>query len=167
MGILSKKILDKNIIELPGIDHPDNFMKDWEIKELKLALINQKLKVTEFDIKKPCSIFLGGYVRIDITSVKNLKIFFYTSSKLYIHKSSRGDEVFEKQVGKLLVPSGALRQLEIAWELDEDSINSTFDIIGGGWMTFKSSSPIKISISCVNARGIIRSKISEETSYAP
>jgi ribosome biogenesis GTPase A len=154
---LSKKIAGKNIMELPGIDHPDNFMLDWDIKDLKLAVINKKMKMTEFIRKKPCSIFLGGFVRLDVKSEGKLKITAYSSPKLYIHKTSRGDELFKAQAGKLLLPPKNIQSLHLATQIQEENIYATYNILGGGWVTFESVSPVDISIYTVNGRGILRS----------
>jgi ribosome biogenesis GTPase A len=157
LGLLTKKVAGKNIMELPGIEHPDSFMIDWDIKDLKLAVINKKMKMTEFIRKKPCSIFLGGFVRIDLKSEGKIKITAYTSQKLYIHKTSRGDELFNTQAGKLLVPPNNVQSLHLATEIKEENIDATYNILGGGWVTFQSVNPIDISIYTLNGRGIFRS----------
>ena len=157
LGLLSKKINGKNILEVPGIDHPENFIQDWGIKDLKLAIITRKIKTSEFDLKKPCSIFLGGYLRIDVESLQKLKITIYSNSKLYIHKTSRGDEIFKTQAGKLLVPPlESVQSFQLVTEINQEKIDETFGIVGGGWMSFQSLDPVKISIYSPTGKGFIR-----------
>lgn len=158
LGLLSKKISGKNIMELPGIDHPENFMMKWDVKDLKLAVVNKRMKMTEFDLRNPCSIFLGGYVRIDFKSLGKLKITTFTSPKLYIHKTVRGDEIFSTLAGKLLLPPTNVDTLHLATEIKSDNINATFSIVGGGWVTFESVDPVNISISTITGHGILRTE---------
>ncbi len=132
----------KFLIDTPGIIHRHQMAHVLGDKDLKLIAPKKEIKPMVYQLNEGQTLFFGGVARFDYLKGKGDKRSFtcFTSNDLKIHRTKleKADELYEKQVGKLLQPP---REDEVAGFPElvrfEFTVKEKADIVfaGLGWVT--------------------------------
>lgn len=107
--------LDMNPIQLdgftlydtPGFVNRNSVLTYLNPKDLKTVIPQKAIKPKVYQLTKNQSLSLGGLARIDLEGCENVSAAVYVSNELLIHrsKSDHADELWEKHLNEMLVPS--------------------------------------------------------------
>ncbi len=96
-----------NLIDTPGIVQRTNLTHYLTAKELKTAIPHREIKPNVYQLIEEQTVFIGGLARFDYVKGNGKQTFvFYTSNELQLHRTKleNADELYERQLGKLLNP---------------------------------------------------------------
>lgn len=143
---------DYKIYDTPGLIRDDNMQ--YYVKENALKkVIPSQVKPVVHQIRHDTSFAVGGLVRLDIETDKNVSVVFYVNKDLKIHKGSikKADELWKKQKGNLLIP---VSEGEYKYTPDLKRLSNDLDVVVNG-------------LGFININGEIKSlkvKLSEKVS---
>lgn len=97
---------NRAFIDTPGLINPVDVLNHLMPTSYPQIVPNKELKPITYQLENDSALFLGGLASIEIKTQKRISLTVYASSNLYLHrcKSSRVEELYENQLGKLLVP---------------------------------------------------------------
>ncbi|MDN6161916.1 MAG: ribosome biogenesis GTPase YqeH [Atopostipes sp.] len=140
-----------DLIDTPGIIDRNNLTHYLKNKELKAVIPQNEIKPKVYQLEEEQTIFIGGLARFDYIEGNGKQSFvFYTSNQLKLHRTKlkNADELYEKQLGKILTPPTE-KSVEDFPRLEEHqfTIEEPKDIVvsGLGWLTVEEA-PAKIKI---------------------
>lgn len=130
----------KNLIDTPGIIHRHQMAHVLGDKDLKLIAPKKEIKPIVYQLNEGQTLFFGGVARFDYLKGARHSFTCFVSNDLHIHRTKleKADELYQKQVGKLLQPP---REDEVDGFPDlvrfEFSVKEKADIVfaGLGWVT--------------------------------
>ena len=130
----------KNLIDTPGIIHRHQMAHVLGDKDLKLIAPKKEIKPIVYQLNEGQTLFFGGVARFDYLKGARHSFTCFVSNDLNIHRTKleKADELYQKQVGKLLQPP---REDEVAGFPElvrfEFSVKEKADIVfaGLGWVT--------------------------------
>ncbi len=96
-----------NLIDTPGIIQRTNLTHYLSGRELKTIIPRHEVKPNVYQINEEQTIFIDGLARFDYLEGNGKQSFvFYTSNDLQLHRTKleNADELYERQIGKLLNP---------------------------------------------------------------
>lgn len=130
----------KFLIDTPGIIHRHQMAHVLGDKDLKLIAPKKEIKPIVYQLNEGQTLFFGGVARFDYLKGGRHSFTCFTSNDLLIHRTKleKADELYQKQVGKLLKPPRE-NEIENFPELVrfEFSVKEKSDIVfaGLGWVT--------------------------------
>lgn len=130
----------KFLIDTPGIIHRHQMAHVLGDKDLKLIAPKKEIKPIVYQLNEGQTLFFGGVARFDYLKGGRSSFTCFTSNDLHIHRTKleKADELYQKQVGKLLQPPRE-NEVEDFPELVrfEFSVKEKADIVfaGLGWVT--------------------------------
>ncbi|SDQ51868.1 ribosome biogenesis GTPase YqeH [Carnobacterium viridans] len=130
----------KNLIDTPGIIHRHQMAHVLGDKDLKLIAPKKEIKPIVYQLNEGQTLFFGGVARFDYLKGARHSFTCFVSNDLHIHRTKleKADELYQKQVGKLLQPP---REDEVDGFPElvrfEFSVKEKADIVfaGLGWVT--------------------------------
>ncbi|AEB29478.1 GTP-binding protein YqeH [Carnobacterium sp. 17-4] len=130
----------KNLIDTPGIIHRHQMAHVLGDKDLKLIAPKKEIKPIVYQLNEGQTLFFGGVARFDYLKGARHSFTCFVSNDLNIHRTKleKADELYQKQVGKLLQPP---REDEVDGFPElvrfEFSVKEKADIVfaGLGWVT--------------------------------
>lgn len=99
--------LGVKLFDTPGIPCPNSMLYQLDsLVDIIGLTIRNKLRPFSLNIKQGTSIWIGALCRIDVLSGEDKYFSFFFGENVTIHKTNllNGEEIFEKQAGKLLRP---------------------------------------------------------------
>lgn len=146
---------DYIIYDTPGITKEDTLLTHLDESKLKQIVPNSFLKPTVFQLRKNQTIFVGGFVKMDLIGCENVSVVTYFKNDLYIHRSKyeNSEQLWNTQFNQLLVPT--LSSIE-DFKVKMYKINEKTDFVihGLGWICvsgevkeIKISLPNKVALS--------------------
>lgn len=152
LGIIEIPLDDgSNLIDTPGIIQRTNLTHYLKGKELKTIIPRREIKPSVYQLEEEQTIFVDGLARFDYIEGNGKQPFvFYVSNELQLHRTKleNADELYERQLGKLLRPPTEFTAQDFP-KLKEHSytINEPKDLVvsGLGWVSVHHV-PAKISM---------------------
>ena len=97
---------NKAFIDTPGLINESDILNTLLPISYDNIVPKNELKPITYQITDDNSIFLGGLACLSFKSDTSVSVTIYTSKNLYLHrcKTSRVQELFSTQLGKLLIP---------------------------------------------------------------
>ena len=97
---------NKAFIDTPGLINETDILNRLLPVSYDKIVPNSELKPVTYQITDDNSIFLAGLASLSFECNKSVSVTIYASKNLYLHrcKTSRVDELYETQLGKLLTP---------------------------------------------------------------
>ena len=94
------------LIDTPGLINPSDILNQLLPQSYRTIVPNAEIKPKTYQMTKGNSIFLGGLACLSFSCKEMCSVIVYTSNSLYIHrcKTERVEELFQNQLGHLLVP---------------------------------------------------------------
>lgn len=95
------------LIDTPGVIQRTNLTHYLKGKELKEIIPRSEVKPKVYQLETEQTIFIDGLARFDYREGDGKQAFvFYTSNELQLHRTKleNADNLYEKQIGKLLSP---------------------------------------------------------------
>ena len=130
----------KFLIDTPGIIHRHQMAHVLGDKDLKLIAPKKEIKPMVYQLNEGQTLFFGGVARFDYVKGERRSFTCFTSNDLKIHRTKleKADELYQKQIGKLLQPPRE-DEVEDFPELVrfEFTVKQKADIVfaGLGWVT--------------------------------
>lgn len=152
LGIIEIPLDDgSNLIDTPGIIQRTNLTHYLKGKELKTIIPRREIKPSVYQLDEEQTIFVDGLARFDYIEGNGKQPFvFYVSNELQLHRTKleNADELYERQLGKLLRPPTEFTAKDFP-QLKEHqyTINEPKDLVvsGLGWVSVHNV-PAKISM---------------------
>lgn len=103
------------IIDTPGIINPNSFGAYLLPDSVKKITPHKYIKPRTYQLNPDQTIFIGGLARLDFVEGEKISVSTYVSNDLYVHrtKTVNAEEVFVKNVGKLLNPPVTEKEIEL------------------------------------------------------
>ena len=103
------------IIDTPGIINPNSFGAYLLPDSVKKITPHKYIKPRTYQLNPDQTIFIGGLARLDFIEGEKISVSTYVSNDLYVHrtKTVNAEEVFVKNVGKLLNPPVTEKEIEL------------------------------------------------------
>lgn len=130
----------KQLIDTPGIIHPDQMAHVLPAKALKYVAPQKEIKPRTFQLNDEQTIFLGGVARFDYVRGPRNGIVTYFDNNLTLHRTKliNADDFYERHIGDLLTPP-ATDEVDDFPELErhEFHLDKKSDLVieGLGWLT--------------------------------
>lgn len=152
LGIIEIPLEDgSHLIDTPGIIQRTNLTHYLKGRELKTIIPRREVKPSVYQIEEEQTIFIDGLARFDYLEGEGKKSFvFYVSNELQLHRTKleNADELYERQLGKLLNPPNEYSAKDFP-KLKEHqfTINEPKDLVvsGLGWLAIHEV-PAKVSM---------------------
>jgi len=132
---------NSTVIDTPGIVNKQQMAHYLSNRDLKLVTPNKEIKPINYQLNPKQTLFVGGLARVDYLKGEKQTFVCYFSNRLKIHRTKldKADELYEQQVGKLLLPPDN-ETLKILPELTRSTFRieeAYTDIVfpGLGWIT--------------------------------
>lgn len=96
-----------NLIDTPGIVQRTNLTHYLKGRELKTIIPRKEIKPSVYQLNEGQTVFVDGLARFDYVEGDGKQPFvFYVSNELQLHRTKleNADELYERQLGKLLSP---------------------------------------------------------------
>lgn len=152
LGIIEIPLEDgSHLIDTPGIIQRTNLTHYLKGRELKTIIPRREVKPSVYQIEEEQTIFIDGLARFDYLEGEGKKSFvFYVSNELQLHRTKleNADELYERQLGKLLNPPNEYSAKDFP-KLKEHqfTISEPKDLVvsGLGWLAIHEV-PAKVSM---------------------
>lgn len=139
--------LDKNsaMIDTPGIVNEKQITHYVSKKDLKTIVPRKEIKPRNYQLNAEQTLFFGGLARLDFIKGNRQTFVCYFSNELTIHRTKlhKADELYERQVGKLLLPpdketsENLPKLVKQSYRITEPDTDIVFS--GLGWVTIVDS----------------------------
>jgi ribosome biogenesis GTPase YqeH len=131
---------DSNIIDTPGIIHPDQMAHYLAPQDLKYVSPQKELKPRTYQLNPEQTLFLGALARFDYVQGPKAGMTAYFENNLPLHRTklANADEFYAKHAGELLLPPSAefLAALPPLQRHEFKTTEKTDLVIDGlGWIT--------------------------------
>lgn len=135
------------LIDTPGIIHPDQMAHVLSAKALKIVAPQKEIKPRTFQLDEQQTIFLGGVARFDYEFGPKKGVVAYFENNLNLHRTklSNADAFYEKHLGGLLTPPSVDEKGSFpTLERHEFHIDDKSDVVieGLGWVTVPAGSTV-------------------------
>ncbi|HEX6922424.1 MAG TPA: ribosome biogenesis GTPase YqeH [Bacillales bacterium] len=132
---------DSSLYDTPGVINRDQIAHLLNKKELKQVTPRKEIKPKVYQLDEGQTLFFAGLARLDYTRGERRPFICYFSNDLYIHRTKleKADEIYERQIGELLVPPQKGRTeplpplVKHEFSVKKDKIDVVFS--GLGWVT--------------------------------
>lgn len=106
LGLIEMDYEDFKLYDTPGLKAVGSILTYCDEKDLKTIIPTKTIKPTVFQLKGNQALSLGGLARIQLWGCEDVSCTVYVSNELNVHrgKSENGEELWEKHLGKDLVP---------------------------------------------------------------
>lgn len=135
IDVVELKYQDYIIYDTPGITKADTLLTHLDESKLKAIIPSTHLKPTVFQLHKNQTIFVGGFVKLDLFGCEKVSVVTYFKNDLYIHrtKQENSEVVWHNQFNQLFVPT--LSSID-EFKKVEYNIKDKTDIVihGLGWI---------------------------------
>ncbi|HZW67663.1 MAG TPA: ribosome biogenesis GTPase YqeH [Pseudogracilibacillus sp.] len=129
------------MIDTPGIVNEQQISHYVSKSDLKTIVPRKEVKARNYQLNDEQTLFLGGLARLDFVKGNRQSFVCYLANELPIHRTKleKADDLYEKQVGKLLTPPDeeSLAQLpplvKRSFRISEPNTDIVFS--GLGWIT--------------------------------
>jgi len=129
------------MIDTPGIVNERQIAHYVSKKDLKTIVPRKEVKARNYQLNDRQTLFFGGLARLDFIKGARQTFVCYFSNELPIHrtKSDNADDLYEKQVGKLLSPPNEETKKQLpplvkqSYRISEPNTDIVFS--GLGWVT--------------------------------
>ncbi|MBO7703047.1 MAG: ribosome biogenesis GTPase YqeH [Solobacterium sp.] len=121
-------------IDTPGIEMSRSMIMAVKEEDLKVIMPVRTIKPKVYQIHEDQSFSIGGMARVDVSCPTSGTVAWYLSDQVYLHRSKKrsADELWEKQYGKLLVPTVVKNDFTyVTHRKKEEKIDVAID--GLGW----------------------------------
>lgn len=152
LGIIEIPLEDgSHLIDTPGIIQRTNLTHYLKGRELKTIIPRREVKPSVYQIEEEQTIFIDGLARFDYLEGEGKKSFvFYVSNDLQLHRTKleNADELYERQLGKLLNPPNEYSANDFPKLREHQfTINEPKDLVvsGLGWFAIHEV-PAKVSM---------------------
>lgn len=152
LGIIEIPLEDgSHLIDTPGIIQRTNLTHYLKGRELKTIIPRREVKPSVYQIEEEQTIFIDGLARFDYLEGEGKKSFvFYVSNDLQLHRTKleNADELYERQLGKLLNPPNEYSANDFPKLREHQfTINEPKDLVvsGLGWLAIHEV-PAKVSM---------------------
>lgn len=129
------------MIDTPGIVNEKQITHYVSKKDLKTIVPRKEIKSRNYQLNAQQTLFFGGLARLDFIKGERQTFVCYFSNDLTIHRTklSNADELYERQLGKLLLPpdDATLEKLPKLVKQSYRITEANTDIVfsGLGWVT--------------------------------
>lgn len=146
-----------SLFDTPGIVNRKQMAHLLNTKELKTITPKKEIKPKIYQLEDDQTLFFAGLGRLDYVNGERRPFVCYFSNDLYIHrtKTENADDLYERQLGELLVPpyQSGKEQFPDLVKHDFSIKNEKVDIVfsGLGWVTVQAG---KGNLSAYAPKGI-------------
>src|SRR5699024_9072620 len=144
LGFIEIPLDDRaSLIDTPGIVNPDQMAHYVSNKDLKIITPRKEVKARTYQLNSGQTLFIGGLGRFDFIKGDKQSFVCYFANDVPIHRTKldNADELYDKQLGKLLTPPNkeTLKSLpkltESTYKIEPGQSDIVFP--GLGWITAK------------------------------
>ncbi|MDE6656552.1 MAG: ribosome biogenesis GTPase YqeH [Anaeroplasmataceae bacterium] len=136
------------LIDTPGLINEKDTLNQLLPISYKKIVPNHELKPVTYQITNQNSICLGGLAVLSFTCLERISVTVYASKDLYLHrtKTSKVEELFQTQLGKLLTPPTLDEIEKIKYKTTTFSIHGKKDIwfAGFGFVQINGDTQVEI-----------------------
>lgn len=158
LGFIEVPLDDRTaLIDTPGIMNREQMAHYVSKKDLKLITPKKEIKPRNYQLNSGQTLYIGGLARFDFVKGEKQTFVCYFSNELPIHRTKleKADEVYEKNIGKLLSPpdEASLASLPALTKKSYRIDKSNTDIVfpGLGWITILKGS---VTIEAHSPKGV-------------
>ncbi|HET7657893.1 MAG TPA: ribosome biogenesis GTPase YqeH [Bacillales bacterium] len=146
-----------SMFDTPGIINRQQVAHLLNPKELKIITPNKEIKPKIYQLEDDQTLFFAGLARLDYVKGERRPFVCYFSNDLYIHrtKTEKADEIYQRQLGEILVPPEKDRQepmpplVKHYFSVKDEKVDIVFS--GLGWVTVQAG---KGAVSAYAPKGI-------------
>lgn len=131
---------DTNLIDTPGVIHPDQMAHYLSAKDLKYVAPQKEIKPRTYQLNAGQTLFAGALARFDFIQGPRASFTAYFDNNLMVHRTklSNADHFYQEHAGGLLVPPSK-DELATLPPLQRHEFKTTMktDVVieGLGWVT--------------------------------
>lgn len=139
------------LVDTPGLINEKDTLNQLLPISYKSIVPNQELKPVTYQITNQNSICLGGLAILSFTSNAMVSVTVYASQNLYLHrtKTTKVEEILEKQLGKLLTPPTIDELAHIKYTNTSFQIHGKKDIWFAGFGFVQISGDAKVDVKYI------------------
>ncbi|MDE5855432.1 MAG: 50S ribosome-binding GTPase, partial [Anaeroplasmataceae bacterium] len=139
------------LVDTPGLINEKDTLNQLLPISYKSIVPNQELKPVTYQITNQNSICLGGLAILSFTSNAMVSVTVYASKNLYLHrtKTTKVEEILEKQLGKLLTPPTIDELAHIKYTNTSFQIHGKKDIWFAGFGFVQISGDAKVDVKYI------------------
>ena len=136
------------LVDTPGLINEEDTLNKLFPVSYRTIVPNRELKPITYQITNQNSICLGGLGFLSFTSSRMVSATVYASNTLYLHrcKTSKLEELLEKQLGKLLTPPTLDEVNKLEYEKTVFQIHGKKDIWFAGFGFVQISGDVKVEV---------------------
>lgn len=130
---------DREIVDTPGIVNRDRLSEMVSSEDLRAIVPRARLRPKVYQLNAGQTLFFAGLARIDFKRGPHQPLVCYMAKDLYIHRTklARADELYDRQLGKLLSPPSEKGELPSFSKRSYSIKGEKTDVVisGLGWVT--------------------------------